>query len=92
VCDQYVVSAKAMLSFLTEDKLAKILRRIDEISRQRDQENRQSSLIISSLLELLGGQAFLPNHALQNAPGFEAAEGEHSGDLVLRSLPKPATR
>ena len=75
-----------MLPSLTEEKLKQLLRRIDEISAQRDRENRQSTYVISALLDLLGGEAFLPDHAIRNAPGYEAYQGSSPGDLLLRSL------
>lgn len=75
-----------MLPSLTQEKLEQILRRIDEISAQRDRENKQSTLVISALLDLLGGEAFLPDHALRNAPGYEAGQGPSPGDLFIRSL------
>jgi hypothetical protein len=83
--DQYLVSARELLPSLTEERLAKILKRIDEISAQRDREHHDSALVISALVELLGGEAFLPRHALQNAPGYEAHPGSSAGDLLLRS-------
>ena len=85
--DPYLVSARELRPHMTDERLAQILRRIDEISRQRDAENRQSALIISALLELLGGQVFLPKHALEDSPGFEISQGEHSGDLLIHSAP-----
>ncbi len=83
--EKYLVAAKEILPGLTVPRLAVLLQRIDEISGQRDQENRKDTLVISALLELLGGMAFLPVHALENAPGYECIPGEHAGDLLLRS-------
>lgn len=71
-----------MLQTLTQDALAELLRR-------HDQDHRQSTLVISALLELLGGQAHLPFHALQNAPGYQCTPGAHSGDLILSAFSSP---
>ena len=76
--DQYDKAAAALLPTLTTQELAELL-------RQKDEEHRHKVRIVSAMLELLGGQVFLPLHALKDAPGYQEMPGGHSGDVVLTS-------
>ena len=78
-----------MLPGMTQDRLAELLRQNDKLTGGHDETLKGQALIISALLELLGGHAFLPSHAVQNATGFETTPGEHAGDLHL-SVPSRA--
>lgn len=82
--DHYDHAAAGMLATLTQDALSELL-------RQYDEEHKRSTRIISALLELLGGQTYLPRHVMDNTPGYEALPGQHSGDLVLRSFSDGST-
>jgi hypothetical protein len=53
--------------------------------KQADTAHKESVRIISALLELLGGNAVLPRHALKNAPGYQMFQGPNAGDITLQS-------
>lgn len=86
VSDQFDYAAAEMMGHLTQDKLAKLLRGTDELLAKIDSEHRYRVRLVSALLELTGGQAYIPGHALKDTPGYETAPGEHAGDLLLRLL------
>ena len=83
--DQFDDMAKSAMPRLTQDGLAKIFRDSDALMKTHDGEHKSSVRIISALLELLGGQAVLPRHALKNAPGYQMIAGPNAGDITLHS-------
>jgi len=76
--------AVSAMPTLTVKTLARLYRTTTQLLEGRDQEHRQHVLIVSALLELLGGQAVLPEHALQNASGYQSRMTTN-GDLMLQS-------
>ena len=82
--DQYDDMARSAFSTLTVDNLAHTYRVAARLMESRDQDRKRYVLIVSALLELLGGQAVIPTHALQNAPGYQVLRTT-SGDLLLQS-------
>lgn len=75
---------------LSQDRLAKLLRDTEGLIEVANHERRQHNAVVSALLELLGGQAFLPKHVLDSVEGFQSSPGEHAGDIVLTSLGRHA--
>ena len=69
---------------LTQTRLAKLMREADALIGKVDAERSFRVNLVSALLELLGGRAYLPGHALRNASGYQTAPGERAGDLVLQ--------
>ena len=78
--------AKSAHPLLSQDGLAKIFRDADTMMKAHDLEHKNAVRIISALLELLGGQAVLPRHALKNAPGYQMMSGPSAGDVTLQSM------
>ena len=77
--------AKTAARKITQDGLAKIFRDADALMQAHDAEHKTHVRIVSALLELLGGQAVLPRHALKNAPGYQMISGPNAGDITLQS-------
>jgi hypothetical protein len=83
--DKYDYMAADAMTVMTQDSLAKIFRDTAELMVQKDCEHRNNVLVISALLELLGGHTVLPAHALKNALGYESIPGPAAGDITLRN-------
>lgn len=82
--DQYDDIAESTLTSLNAKDLAHIYRSTAQLIADRDRERRDHTLVVSALLELLGGRAVIPWHALENSAGYQRGVTE-SGDLVLQS-------
>jgi hypothetical protein len=74
-----------LLPSRTPSDLAHVDQALTQLMESRDEDRRRYTRIVSALLDLLGGQAVLPRHALDNAPGYQAG-CTMSGDLVLQSV------
>jgi hypothetical protein len=92
--DQYADLAHRRLPQLTEAELSRLYQSADALEQLkqsaeklmvlRDAERSSYIKIVSALLDLAGGQAVIPPHALANAPGYQIAHGQ-DGDLILQS-------
>jgi hypothetical protein len=90
--DQFDDMAMSSIRTLTQDGLAKLYRDTDALMKGADGEHKDYVRIVSALLELLGGQAVLPRHALKNAPGYQMVAGPCGGDITLQSVDPSAGR
>jgi hypothetical protein len=85
VRDPFLRMAESTLPTLTIEVLAKLYRNQAALAESHDREHKDHVLVVSALLELLGGQALIPQHALANAPGFQTARTS-DGALVLQTV------
>ena len=83
--DQFHELAASVLPTLTVDQLADLYRSSSNLLDSCNKERLRHASVVSALLELLGGQAILPKHALENTPGYQTAR-TGDGDLVLQTV------
>jgi len=81
--DQYDRLARDTIHILPQDDLARLYRTSAGLAAILDQERREHTQVVAALLELVGGRAVLPRHAVDGARGYQIAHGD-DGALILQ--------